>query len=109
MKRLRNRPPEPWFGCPRMLLAVAGAALLGACEQETGTSATAATAPPPTVTVISVQPTEVTPGFGFNGRVVAIDQDGSIAAGRGGHELVQGHKADASVRHGIEGQKGAPA
>jgi membrane fusion protein (multidrug efflux system) len=57
-----------------MLLAVAGAALLGACEQETGTSATAATAPPPTVTVISVQPTEVTPGFGFNGRVVAIDQ-----------------------------------
>jgi membrane fusion protein, multidrug efflux system len=57
-----------------MLLALAGAALLAACEQETGTSATAATAPPPAVTVISVQPTEVTPGFGFNGRVVAIDQ-----------------------------------
>jgi membrane fusion protein (multidrug efflux system) len=57
-----------------MLLAVAGAALLGACEQETGTSGTATAAPPPAVTVISVQPTEVTPGFGFNGRVVATDQ-----------------------------------
>jgi membrane fusion protein (multidrug efflux system) len=56
------------------MLALAGAALLGACEQETETSATAAAAPPPAVTVISVQPTEVTPGFGFNGRVVAIDQ-----------------------------------
>jgi membrane fusion protein (multidrug efflux system) len=57
-----------------MLLVLAGAALLGACEQETGTSATAAPAPPPAVTVVSVQPTEVTPGFGFNGRVVATDQ-----------------------------------
>jgi membrane fusion protein (multidrug efflux system) len=56
------------------MLVLAGAALLGACEQETETSATAATAPPPAVTVISVQPTEVTPGFAFNGRVVAIDQ-----------------------------------
>jgi membrane fusion protein (multidrug efflux system) len=56
------------------MLALAGAALLGACEQETETSATAATAPPPAVTVISVQPTEVTPGAGFNGRVVAVDE-----------------------------------
>jgi membrane fusion protein (multidrug efflux system) len=56
-----------------MLLALAGAVVLGACEQRSETSATAATAPPPAVTVISVQPTEVTPGFGFNGRVVAVD------------------------------------
>jgi membrane fusion protein (multidrug efflux system) len=70
----RNLRPGAWSGCPRMLPALAGAALLGACEQETATTATAATAPPPAVTVISVQQTEVTPGFGFNGRVVAIDQ-----------------------------------
>jgi membrane fusion protein (multidrug efflux system) len=56
------------------MLALAGAALIGACEQETETSVTPGTAPPPAVTVISVQPTEVTSGFGFNGRVVAIDQ-----------------------------------
>jgi membrane fusion protein (multidrug efflux system) len=56
------------------MLALAGAALLGACEQRSETAAAAATAPPPAVTVISVQPTEVTPGFGFNGRVVAVDQ-----------------------------------
>ena len=57
-----------------MLLALVGVALLGACEQQAETSAAAATAPPPAVTVISLQPTEVTPGAGFNGRVVAVDE-----------------------------------
>ena len=56
-----------------MLLALAAAATLSGCEQKTETSATAATGPPPAVTVISVQPTAVTPGAGFNGRVVAVD------------------------------------
>jgi membrane fusion protein (multidrug efflux system) len=59
---------------PALLIALIGPALLGACDQQTETSATAAPAPPPAVTVISVQPTEVTPGFGFNGRVVAVDE-----------------------------------
>ena len=66
-----DRGPVP--GLPNAA-CLAGAALLAACEQETETSATAATAPPPAVTVISVQPTEVTPGAGFNGRVVAVDE-----------------------------------
>jgi membrane fusion protein (multidrug efflux system) len=47
--------------------------MLPGCEQKSETSATAATAPPPAVTVVSVQPTDVTPGAGFNGRVVAVD------------------------------------
>jgi membrane fusion protein (multidrug efflux system) len=72
-QRARQRYPWSWFGRPRVLFALTGAALLGACDQQTETAATAATAPPPAVTVISVQPTEVTPGAGFNGRVVAID------------------------------------
>jgi membrane fusion protein (multidrug efflux system) len=55
------------------MLALAGAALLGACEQRSETTTAAATAPPPAVTVISVQPTAVTPGAGFNGRVIAVD------------------------------------
>jgi membrane fusion protein (multidrug efflux system) len=59
---------------PKLLLALVGSGLLGACERQAETSAAAAPAPPPAVTVISLQPTEVTPGFGFNGRVVAIDQ-----------------------------------
>jgi membrane fusion protein, multidrug efflux system len=60
--------------CPRMLLALGAAGLLAACEQQAETAAAPAAGPPPAVTVISVQPTEVTPGFGFNGRVVAVDQ-----------------------------------
>ena len=56
-------------------MPLSGVALLGACEQQAETSAApAATAPPPAVTVISLQPTEVTPGAGFNGRVVAVDE-----------------------------------
>jgi membrane fusion protein, multidrug efflux system len=61
-------------GCPRMLLALVGAALLAGCEQQAETSAATAAGPPPAVAVISVQPTEVTPGVGFNGRVVAVDE-----------------------------------
>ena len=60
-------------GCRALLLALAAATTLSGCEQKTETSATAATGPPPAVTVISVQPTKVTPGAGFNGRVVAVD------------------------------------
>ena len=48
-------------------------AMLVGCEQQAETSATAATGPPPAVTVITVQPTAITPGVGFNGRVVAVD------------------------------------
>jgi len=73
----RNRVKRVWrcgFANPKLLLALVGSGLLGACEQQAETSAAAAAAPPPAVTVISLQPTEVTPGFGFNGRVVAIDQ-----------------------------------
>jgi membrane fusion protein, multidrug efflux system len=57
-----------------MSLALVGAALLAACDQQAETAAATAATPPPTVTVISVQPTEVTPGAGFNGRVVAVDE-----------------------------------
>jgi membrane fusion protein (multidrug efflux system) len=42
------------------------------CEQQTETQAPEAAAAP-SVAVVSVQPTEVTPGLGFNGRVVAVD------------------------------------
>ena len=65
---------EPTFGRQTMLLGLVGAALLAACEQQAETSAAPAASPPPAVTVISLQPTEFTPGFGFNGRVVAVDE-----------------------------------
>jgi membrane fusion protein (multidrug efflux system) len=48
------------------------AAPLAGCDEAAETP-TAAAAAPPAVTVISVQPTEVTPSVGFNGRVVAVD------------------------------------
>jgi membrane fusion protein, multidrug efflux system len=54
------------------LICLLFVAPLAACEQQAETSAAAAAAPP-AVTVISVQPTEITPGIGFNGRVVAVD------------------------------------
>jgi membrane fusion protein (multidrug efflux system) len=56
------------------LLALVGAMLLAACEQQAESPAEAAAAPPPAVTVMAVQPTEITPSVGFNGRVVAVDQ-----------------------------------
>jgi membrane fusion protein, multidrug efflux system len=46
---------------------------LAACDQAAESPANVS-APPPAVTVISLQPSEVTPGFSFNGRVVAVDE-----------------------------------
>ena len=69
-----------WFGpvartgcmlpMPAVLVFVAP---LAACDQAAEAPADVS-APPPAVTVISLQPTEVTPGFSFNGRVVAVDE-----------------------------------
>jgi membrane fusion protein (multidrug efflux system) len=59
-----------WRGVP-FLLALAP---LAACDQATETQTiAAAAAAPPAITVITLQPTEITPGFQFNGRVVAVD------------------------------------
>ncbi len=57
-----------------LLAALLFIAPLTACDQAAETPATAVSAPLPAVTVIDVQPTEVTPGFDFNGRVVAVDE-----------------------------------
>ena len=46
---------------------------LAACDQVAETPTTAAAATPPAVTVMTLQPTEITPGVQFNGRVVAVD------------------------------------
>jgi membrane fusion protein (multidrug efflux system) len=57
---------------PSLALALGAAALLAGCDQ--GAEApTAASAPPPSVTVITLAPTDVTPGVQFNGRVAAVD------------------------------------
>jgi membrane fusion protein, multidrug efflux system len=70
-----------WFGpvartgCVLPMRAVlVFAAPLAACDQAAEAPANAASAPPPAVTVISLQSIEFTPGFSFNGRVVAIDE-----------------------------------
>jgi membrane fusion protein, multidrug efflux system len=49
-------------------------ALFAACDQAAEAPANAASAPPPAVTVLTLRPTEITPGFDFNGRVVAVDK-----------------------------------
>jgi membrane fusion protein (multidrug efflux system) len=54
--------------CLLFLLALAP---LAACNEAAETPTAAA--PPPAVTVITAQPTEVTPGVEFNGRIVAVD------------------------------------
>jgi membrane fusion protein, multidrug efflux system len=47
---------------------------LAACDQATETPTNAAAAaPPPAVTVLTLQPSAITPGVQFNGRVVAVD------------------------------------
>ena len=46
---------------------------LAACDQVAESPTTAAAAAPPAVTVITLQPTEITPAVEFNGRVVAVD------------------------------------
>jgi membrane fusion protein, multidrug efflux system len=51
---------------------VAATALLGGAAL--ATAAGEAAAPAPAVTVLTLRPTEFTPGFGFNGRVVAVDK-----------------------------------
>jgi membrane fusion protein, multidrug efflux system len=50
------------------------AAPLLACDEAAEVPLTTVSAPPPAVTVISVQPTGATPGFDFNGRVVAVEE-----------------------------------
>src|SRR5688500_5294490 len=50
------------------------AALAAACDQAAEAPANTVSAPPPAVTVLTLRPTEVTPGFSFNGRVVAVDE-----------------------------------
>jgi membrane fusion protein (multidrug efflux system) len=47
---------------------------LAACDQAAEAPANAVSAPPPAVTLPALRPTEVTPGFSFNGRVIAVDE-----------------------------------
>jgi membrane fusion protein (multidrug efflux system) len=47
---------------------------LAACDQAADAPAAAVSASPPAVTVITLRSTEFTPGFNFNGRVVAVDK-----------------------------------
>ncbi|MCE3246634.1 MAG: hemolysin [Geminicoccaceae bacterium] len=47
---------------------------LAVCDQAAEAPAAAVSALAPAVTVITLQPTEFTPGFAFNGRVVAVDK-----------------------------------
>jgi membrane fusion protein (multidrug efflux system) len=56
----------------RSALLLCGAPL-AACDQAAEAPAAEASAPPPAVTV-TLQSTEFTPGFNFNGRVVAVDK-----------------------------------
>jgi len=67
----------PWVGptarrAARWVGLGLAALLLTGCEEQAETAAPAAAAPP-AVTVITLQPTEITPGVTFNGRVVAVD------------------------------------
>jgi membrane fusion protein (multidrug efflux system) len=71
-----------WFGLTAragrtrlMRLAVlVFVAPLAACDQAAEAPANTVSAPPPAVTVLTLRPTEVTPGLSFNGRVVAVDE-----------------------------------
>ena len=73
MGRSSLRPGHAGQRLSRSLALVLAASLVAACEEQGETAAPAA-APPPTVTGISLQPTEITPGVQFNGRVVAVDR-----------------------------------
>jgi membrane fusion protein (multidrug efflux system) len=64
--RLRRRRLAPW------LLLLCAVPLAG-CDEAAETPATAASAPPPAVSVITMKPSEITPSVEFNGRVVAVD------------------------------------
>ena len=72
MKRILNLRIELAPGGRKLLVAVVAGTLLAACGEGAETSAPAA-ASPPAVTVITLQPTEITPAVAFNGRVVAVD------------------------------------
>ncbi|MGH6945624.1 MAG: efflux RND transporter periplasmic adaptor subunit, partial [Geminicoccaceae bacterium] len=58
----------------RRLAVLFFVAPLGACDEAAEGPATAKSAPLPAVTVISVRPTGATPGFDFDGRVVAVEE-----------------------------------
>jgi membrane fusion protein (multidrug efflux system) len=49
------------------------AGLLAACGDQAETAVPATAAAPPAVGVLTLQPSEITPGVTFNGRVVAVD------------------------------------
>ena len=51
-----------------------GVVLLAGCGEKTANQAPAANAPPPAVTVVTTRLADITPTFGFNGRVVAEDK-----------------------------------
>jgi len=72
VKRILNLRIELAPGGRKLLVAVVAGTLLAACGEGAETSAPAA-ASPPAVTVITLQPTEITPAVAFNGRVVAVD------------------------------------
>jgi membrane fusion protein, multidrug efflux system len=57
----------------RPLAALAAALLLAGCGEEAAAPVPTAAAAPPAVTVLTLQPSEITPGAQFNGRVVAVD------------------------------------
>ena len=48
--------------------------MLAGCDQAAQVPAAAVSAPAPAVTVTTLQATDFTPGFAFNGRVVAVDK-----------------------------------
>ena len=51
-----------------------GVVLLAGCGEKSASQAPAAAAPPPAVTVVTTRLADITPTFGFNGRVVAEDK-----------------------------------
>jgi membrane fusion protein, multidrug efflux system len=69
-----------WYGpaarAGRGLLTAVAALLCGASlvGSDQAAAATEAAPPAPAVTVLTLRPTEFTPGFGFNGRVVAVEK-----------------------------------
>jgi membrane fusion protein (multidrug efflux system) len=56
------------------LVGLLGAIMLAGCGEKAESQAPAAAAPPPTVAVITTRLADITPTFGFNGRVVAEDK-----------------------------------
>ncbi len=56
------------------LAGLLGAIILASCGEPAESQAPAATAPPPAVAVITTQLADITPSYGFNGRIVAEDK-----------------------------------